>query len=261
MAGTAGVAGAARRRWAWVAAGVAALTGLLPTFTPPAVAGGGRTPAPVELTPPFAHVDQSMCDDGGGSIRCNGESHGREDGYLVSEATVDPVRLPATGRALGQGLLRGDHRILRPVPALRYTITFEYLLAMAYTYLDPGIECPVGTMCSFADEQVPEAVARGFIGGYVFHPRCPACTTVVYEQLVDSDPLSSPPDSQELAERKIVVEVRNPAGAVPRGTLEVYGLVRSVAGPMSASQPTFISYASAHVGGDVTGITAEVLPS
>lgn len=190
------------------------------------------------LQPQYTAVyDWSQCDDGGGSATCTATSSSANTGIGEASATLRPTALVATGRAEGRGGPGSSHRLVRPVEVVRYRFVFDDVTGSSST-------SPASTY---------DLSARGVVAGHVWHPGCSACKTTNYVTVTDADPLSPTPSSVTAQSVTVELEMRNPNGPVPAGTITAIGFFLADIGPY-ATQPKFTASGEANIEGRLSRI-------
>lgn len=223
-----------------------------------------RSSSAVTVAAPFhGVVDYSTCIDPE-SISCHAASEARIDGFGSASAGVAPELGAGSGRAIGQGGPLAEVALAKPTAALRVTLQFGTGTASVGTWVETACVPSSSAPCWRPEAESVDLAARAMIGGYVSHSACEACTATVHRVIADADPQTRDIGTTASGElgAPVVVEVRNPAGQVPAGTLTAVGLFVADVGPVYGRiQPLYASKGYAELRGSLTKVSVEPLAS
>ena len=206
-------------------------------------AKGKATPSPSVLKAPYgSFANWSSCDDGGGTSTCSMSSTGTSAGDGSATASLAAKAPLARGKAVGLGGLRSAHTLRSPVAGLRYRFVFD------------NVDAATATTPPLID-----LAARASVGGYVLHSKCDACRTILYHNVATSHDPTRPASVNDQT-YSFDVEVRNPSGPVPAGTLSVWGLSSADVRPYEA-RPDFVSSGTSSVSGRLAQVEVTPLAS
>ena len=221
-------------------------------------------PAVTHVTAPFHGVaDFSTCVDPQ-AISCHAASDAGVDGFGSASASVAPELGVGSGRAVGQGGPLATVALDKPTTALRVTFEFGTGSGSVGTWVETACVPFSSAPCWRPETESVDLATRAMIGGYVSHSACEACTAAVHRVIADANP-----ETRDIGTTAsgglgapVVVEVRNPAGPVPAGTLTAVGLFLADVGPaLGRSQPFYASKGRAELRGSLTKVSVEPLAS